>query len=172
MPNKEKIDQVAILTETFRNAPSVAVTDYSGLTVEKATILRKELRQKHIKYLVAKNTLLRIAAKEAGINGLDDFLTGPSAVAFGTEEAGVMTKILYDFGKQHQKPTIKAIYLDGKLYSGAEADRIAKLPGKEILMSMLVGSITAPIQSFIGTLDAVIRDLVGTIDAVKEKMSN
>jgi large subunit ribosomal protein L10 len=171
MPSKEKIDQVAVLTETFRNAPSVAVTDYSGLTVEKATLLRKELRQKQIKYLVAKNTLLKIAAKEAGINGLDDYLTGPTAVAFGTGEPGVMAKILYDFGKQNAKPKIKAIYAEGKLYPAAEAEVIAKLPSRDQLIAQVLGNIEAPIRNFIGTLDAVIRDLVGTIDAVKEKMS-
>jgi large subunit ribosomal protein L10 len=171
MPNQVKIDQVAVLTDIFKNSPSVAVTDYSGLTVDKATRLRKELRDKKIKYVVAKNTLLKIAAKNAGMNGLDEYLTGPSAVAFGTEDAGAMAKIIFDFGKQNEKPSIKAMYVEGNVYPATQAEKIAKLPTKDQLMAMVCGNITAPIQNFVGTLDAIVRNFIGTVDALKEKMS-
>jgi large subunit ribosomal protein L10 len=171
MPNQTKIDQVAVLTDIFKQSPSVAVTDYSGLTVEKATRLRKELRDKKIRYVVAKNTLLKIAAKNAGMDGLDDYLKGPSAVAFGSEDAGAMAKIIYDFGKANEKPAIKAIYLEGNVYPAAAAEKIAKMPTKDQLMAMVCGNITAPIQNFVGTLDAVIRKFIGTVDALKEKMN-
>jgi large subunit ribosomal protein L10 len=171
MPNQQKTEQVAVLTKKFQNAASVAVTDYSGLTVEKATLLRKELRQKNVGYLVAKNTLLKIAAHEAGLKDIDAYLTGPTAVAFGSEDPGTMAKVLYDFGKANEKPKIKAIFIDGCLYPGAEAERIAKLPGREQLLAQVVGNIVAPIRSLIFTLDGVMRNFVGTIEALKEKES-
>jgi large subunit ribosomal protein L10 len=171
MPNKQKEDQVAALTERFQNAASVAVTDYSGLTVEKATLLRKELRQKNVGYLVAKNTLLKIAANQAGLKGMDSYLTGQTAIAFGTEDPGPMAKVLFDFAKTSEKPKIKAIFIEGRLYAGAEIERVAKLPNREQLLSQLVGNINAPLQNFVFTLNAVARDFVGTIDALKEKQS-
>lgn len=170
MPNQEKIAEVAEITERFRKASTLAVTDYSGLTVEKATMLRKELRQKNISYLVAKNTLLKIAAKEAGVNGLDKFLSGPTAVAFGPSDPGAVAKILYDFGKQHERPTIRAICIDGQVYGGADVERIAKLPSRDELAARVCGNIVAPISNFVGTLDAVIRKFVGTVNAIKEKI--
>jgi large subunit ribosomal protein L10 len=172
MPNKQKVDQVAALTERFQNAASVAVTDYTGLTVEKATLLRKELRQKNVGYLVAKNTLLKIAAHQAGLKGIDSYLTGQTAIAFGTEDPGPMAKVLFDFGKTSQKPKIKAIFIEGRLYSGAEIEKIAKLPSREQLLSQVIGNIIAPLQNFMFMLNAVTRDFVGTVEALKEKQSN
>ncbi len=172
MPNQQNIEKVNQLTDTFKSAQCVAVTDYAGLTVEKATLLRSELRKKNIRYVVAKNTLMKIAAKEAGINGLDKFLTGPTAVALGNEDPGALAKILFDFGKANQKPEIRAIYIDGAVYGGAEAERIAKLPGREQLIAMVVGNVAAPLSGFVGTLDGVIRKFVGTLEAMKTKMAN
>jgi large subunit ribosomal protein L10 len=171
MPNKQKADQVAALTERFQHAASVAVTDYSGLTVEKATLLRKELRQKNVGYLVAKNTLLKIAAHQAGLKDIDPYLTGQTAIAFGTEDPGPMAKVLFDFGKTSEKPKIKAIFIEGRLYTGAEIERVAKLPGREQLLSQVIGNIIAPLQNFMFTLNAVTRDFVGTVEALKEKQS-
>ncbi len=172
MPNQQNIEKVNQLTDTFKSAQCVAVTDYAGLTVEKATQLRSELRKKNIRYVVAKNTLMKIAAKEAGINGLDKFLSGPTAVALGNEDPGALAKILFDFGKANQKPEIRAIYIDGAVYGGAEAERIAKLPGRDQLIAMVVGNVTAPLSGFVGTLDGVIRKFVGTLEAMKTKMAN
>lgn len=172
MPNKQNTDKVAALTETFKASQCVAVTDYAGLTVEKATKLRSDLRKKSIKYVVAKNTLLKIAAKEAGFNGLDNYLTGPSAVAFGHEDPGALAKILYDFGKENQKPEVRAMYVEGKVYGAKEVERIAKLPSKEMLVAMVVGNVAAPLSGFVGTLDGVIRKFVGTLEAMKTKMAS
>ena len=171
MPSQDKVALVNELSDYFKNAPSLAVTNYSGLTVEKVTLLRKELRERKIRFLVAKNTLLRIAARQAGIDKLDKYFTGPTAVAFGTADPAPLAKTLFDFGKENEKPEIKALYVDGRLYLGPDTERIAKLPGREVLLAQLVGSITAPLQSLVGTLDGVIRKLVGTLEAMKDKQS-
>ena len=172
MPNQENIDKVAALTETFKSAQCVAVADYTGLTVEKATKLRSDLRKREFKYVVAKNTLLKIAAKEAGFNGLDSHLKGQSAVAFGFDDPGALAKILFDFGKESQKLQVRAIFVEGKVYSGTEVERIAKLPSKSILASQLISTLNGPMSNLVGSLDGIIRKFVGTLDAMKEKIAN
>ncbi|MFH2056451.1 MAG: 50S ribosomal protein L10 [bacterium] len=172
MPNQEKIKQVEELSELFKGAPSVAVTDYVGLTVEKMTDLRKQLRDAKIKYLVAKNTLLRLAATEAGRGDLNEHLVGPTAIAFGGEDVGQMAKILYDFGKTNEKPEIRAIHVEGTLYVDADVERIAKLPSRDQLIAQAIGMITAPLQQFVGTLNGVLQQFVLTIEAIKDKAEN
>jgi len=171
MPTQIKIDQVADLKQRFAEANSIFITDYAGLTVEQITKLRKELRQKGIKYVVAKNTLMKIAAKDAGYDDMEQFFNGPTAVAFAVTEPNVPAKILYDACKEFKeknKPEIKAFYIDRQRYSHADAERIAQLPSREILLSQLIATIEGPIASLVGTLDAMIRELIGTIDAVAE----
>lgn len=172
MPNPAKVQKVAELTELFKGAPAVAVTDFMGLTVAQMTELRKDLREAEITYLVAKNTLLRLAAKDAGQEQINEFLEGPTAIAFASSDPGRMAKLLYDYGKKNEKPAIKALVIDDVLYTGEETERIAKLPSRQDLLAMVVGSVTAPLQNFVGTLDGIIRELVGTVEAMKEKIDS
>lgn len=172
MPNPEKVKKVAELTELFKGSPTLAVTDYMGLTVAEMTELRRDLREADITYLVAKNTLLKLAAKEAGQERINDYLEGPTAIAFAAADPGKMAKLIYDYGKKYEKPAIKALVIDDVLYEAADAERIAKLPGREELLARVVGVVTAPLQNFIGTLDGIVRELIGTIEAMKKKIEN
>jgi len=172
MPTQIKIDLVASLTKRFSEADNIYITDYAGLTVEQITKLRKDLRDNGINYVVAKNTLMRIAAKEAGYDDLVQHLVGPTAVAFSKAEANVPAKILYDACKEFDKvskPEIKVFYVDRQPFAGADAERMAKLPPREILLSQLVAAVESPIAALVGTLDSIIREVIGTIDAVAEK---
>jgi len=172
MPTQTKIDLVASLTKRFSEADNIYITDYAGLTVEQITKLRKDLRDNGINYVVAKNTLMRIAAKEAGYDDLVQHLVGPTAVAFSKAEANVPAKILYDACKEFDKvgkPEIKVFYVDRQPFAGADAERMAKLPPREILLSQLVAAVESPIAALVGTLDSIIREVIGTIDAVAEK---
>jgi len=172
MPTQTKIDLVASLTKRFSEADNIYITDYAGLTVSQMTKLRKELRDKGVNFLVAKNTLMRIAAKNAGYDDLPQHLVGPTAVAFSKTDPNVPAKILYDAYKEFDKvnkPEIKAFYVDRMPFAAADAERMAKLPSREILLSQLVAAVEGPIAGFIGTLDSIIREVIGTIDAVAEK---
>jgi large subunit ribosomal protein L10 len=171
MLRPEKAQQVDELIEKFKSAPSLAVTNYQGLTVEAVTNLRSGLRAKNIGYLVAKNTLLRIAAREAGIEGLEKHLIGPTAIAFGTDDPGAMAKLLFDFAKDNNRdrPEVRAVMVEGKIYAGADAKQIAALPTKEELQAQIVGLLMAPMRELVTTFDNVIRELVGTVEAMKEK---
>ena len=172
MPTQVKIDKVAALKEQFDRATNIFITDYAGLNVEQMTKLRKDLRDNGIKYLIAKNTLMRIAAREAGYEELADMLSGPVAIAFSENEPNVPAKILFDAFKEYKeinKPEVKTFFIDKKLFEAAAVEQIAKLPGREQLLSMLVSAVEGPLTNLVGTLDSILRELVGTVDAVAKQ---
>ena len=114
MPTQTKIDLVASLTKRFSEADNIYITDYAGLNIEAITKLRKSLRDSGIGFVVAKNTLMQIAAKGAGYNDMEKHLVGPTAVAFSKVDPNVPAKILYDAYKEFDKvnkPEIKAFYV-------------------------------------------------------------
>lgn len=168
-PRPEKVSVVDELTEKFEQSPSFFLTDFSGLTVEGATTLRKNLRAGNSSYRVAKNTLIHLASQKAKLPSLEQYLAGPTGIAFAPEDPIAAAKVLAEFIKKNERPKVRAFYLDGRLYTGAELAKIAALPGKKELLAKLVGSIQAPIANLIGTLDGVMRQFVLTIDALAKK---
>lgn len=169
MPNPQKMDAVAEMKKLFEDSDSFFVTDYQGLSVVNITVLRKNLRENKIKFLVAKNTLLRLAAHEAGMSGIDDHLIGPTAIAFTRDDAAVAAKILQDSYKDKELPRMKVFVVDGRLYEGRDIKRLADLPPKETLFSQLVAAVEAPFSELVGGLDGLFRELTGTIEALAQK---
>ena len=119
--------------------------------------------------MVAKNTFIRIAAKEAGIEGLDAYLEHNTAVAFSAEDPVAPAKILNDFSKDHKALEIKAGILDGKVIALDEVKALAELPSREELLAKLVGSMQAPISGLVNVLQGTIRNFVYTLEAVRQK---
>jgi large subunit ribosomal protein L10 len=170
MPNPQKINTVAEIKKLFDDASSIFVTDYQGLSVDEITGLRKNLRENQVAYRVAKNTLLKLAAHQAGVgNMIDKYLTGPTAVAFTTDDAAVAAKILHDSYKDRELPRMKVFVVDGQVFDGQEIKRLADLPSKETLLAQVVAAVEAPISELAGTLDGFFRELVGSIEALAEK---
>ena len=170
MPKPEKLEKVAELRKLFEDSSSVFVTDYQGLNVANVTELRRTLRKGNVTYVVAKNTLLKIAAKEAGVNdGIQASLEGPTAVAFCADDPSVPAKILHESFKERELPRIKVFVVDDHVHSGDDIKRLAELPSREVLLSQLVAAVESPLTAVIGTIDAIMRDLVGTIDALARK---
>lgn len=172
MPTQNKIETIASLKERFSAAQNIFITDYAGLNVEQMTKLRQNLRGSGVTYLVAKNTLMRLAAKETGYDEMVKYLTGPTAVAMSSTDPNVPAKILFDAGKEFEsvgKPSIRAFFIDRQLFDGRAAEEIAKLPPRPVLLSILVSAVEGPISNLIGTIDGIIRELVGTLDAVARK---
>ncbi len=166
----EKMEAVSDLLERFTASPHFFLTDFTGLTVEGATTLRKNLRATRVSYRVAKNTLIRIAAQKANVANLDLYLAGPTGIAFAPPEDPVAAaKVLADFIKKNEKPKVKAFVFEGRLYKGSELLRFASLPGKKELLARVVGSIQAPLSGLVGTLDGVLRNFVLTVDALAKK---
>ena len=134
--------------EKFNNASSVVVVDYRGLTVDEVTELRKELREAGVEMRVIKNTFLRRAADKAGYEGLDETFTGPTAVAFGSEDATAPARIFSKFAEDHEALTIKGGMID-------EIHALAKLPNREGMLSMLCSVLQAPVRNFAYAVKAV-----------------
>ena len=169
MLKPEKIKAVADMKELFESSDSIFVTDYQGLTVADMTSLRSDLRANKVKYLIAKNTLLKLAAKEAGVEGIEEHLVGPTAIAFTNDDPAAAAKVLNDSFKAKELPRMKVFVVENEIYQGVEIKRLADLPPKDILLSQVVAAVEAPFTELIGSLDGFFRELVGSIDALADQ---
>ena len=165
----EKASKVAELKDLLTSSKGVVLVNYCGLTVAEDTELRAKMREAGVKYMVAKNTFIRIAAKEAGIEGLDSVLEHNTALAFSAEDPVAPAKILNDFSKDHKALELKAGVLDGKVIAVDEVKALAELPSREELLAKLVGSMQAPISGLVNVLQGTIRNFVYTLEAVRQK---
>lgn len=169
MPRPEKVKIVEGLAGEFDSAGSVFVADYAGLSVTDITDLRAQLRQAGVSMRVAKNTLLRLAARQAGMPELAGHFTGPTAVAFGQKDPVAGAKVLNEFFTRLERPKVRAFMVDRKSYAGGDLKALAALPPREVVLAQLVAAIESPISGLVGTLDAIIREFIGTVDAIAKK---
>ncbi|OLN23116.1 50S ribosomal protein L10 [Domibacillus antri] len=139
---------VSEIADKLKNSPSTVIVDYRGLSVAQVTELRKQLREAGVEFKVYKNTMTRRAAEQAGIEGLEEFLTGPNAIAFGSEDVVAPAKILNEFAKKNEALEIKAGVLEGNFVSVEEVKALAELPSREGLLSMVLSVLQAPIRNF------------------------
>lgn len=146
------VDDVA---EKFKAAASVVIVDYRGLTVEEVTALRKQLRDANIEMKVIKNSILSRAAKQAGLEGLDEVFTGPTAVAFSNEDVVAPAKIVDEFASNAKALEIKGGVIEGRVSSVEEITSLAKLPSRDGLLSMLLSVLQAPIRNVAYAVKAV-----------------
>ena len=173
MPSKkileEKKQQVAELSEKLKAAHTGVVVSYKGITVADDTKLRKELRESGSSYKVVKNTLLRLALKEAGIEGLDPVLEGTTALAMHSEDYVAPAKILNAYAEKNKNFVIKAGFIDGKTATEAEIKTLATLPSKEELVAQVLRGMNAPISGFVTVLNGTMKGLVVALNAIAEK---
>jgi len=167
MARAEKETAVQELTEIMEKARGVFITDYQGLNVEKLSELRKKCRESSVRYKVVKNTLARLAAKKAGFGDMAQYLEGPSAIAYSFDDPSAPARVVTEFAKKHQKPSIKVSLFEGAFYGPDRVEEIANLPPKEVLIARLMGGLNAPIQNLVGALSDILRKLVLVVDAVK-----
>lgn len=140
--------QVQEIADKFKNASSVVVVDYRGLSVAQVTELRKQLREAGVEFKVYKNTLTRRATEVAGVEGLNEYLTGPNAIAFSNEDVIAPAKIINNFAKENDDLEIKAGVIEGNVATVEEVKALAELPSREGLLSMLLSVLQAPIRNF------------------------
>ena len=165
---------VAQLKEQLESAKGVVLTSYKGLTVAQDTELRRELREAGVSYHVVKNTMLRIAAKEAGIEGIEEHLEGTTAFAFSTEDAVAPAKVICGFIKKNKLEdaevlTVKVGMVEGKVIGVDEVKALAALPSREELIAKLLGSMNAPISNTVNVLQGVICNAVYVLDAIRSQ---
>lgn len=135
------------ITTKFKNSASTVIVDYRGLTVAEITELRRQLREAGIDFKVYKNSLMRRAAESAGLEGLNEVLTGPSAIAFSNEDVVAPAKIINEFAEKHEALEIKAGIIEGKVSSVEDVKALASLPSREGLLSMLLSVLQAPVRN-------------------------
>ncbi|MGW7351936.1 50S ribosomal protein L10 [Streptomyces sp. NPDC054784] len=165
----DKVAAVDEMTNKFRDSNAAVVTAYTGLTVAQLKELRRSLGE-NAQYRVVKNTLTKIAAKEAGINDLDEFFTGSSAVAFVTGDPVEAAKGLRDFAKDHPALVIKGGIVDGSRMSAADINKLADLESREVLLAKLAGGMKASMAKAAATFQAPLTKMVRTADALRDKV--
>lgn len=152
---------VAEIKEKLVNAKSVVLIDYRGLTVAEVTELRNQCRKAGVEYAVLKNTMVNLAAKEAGIEGLESYLKGPTAVAFGMEDAVAPAKVLTEFIKKTKKTEVKCGLLDGQILDAAGVEALAAIPSREVLIAKIMGSMMSAVSKFVYVVEAIRKKAAG-----------
>ena len=143
------------ISANIKDAQSVVLVDYRGLTVEQDTQLRKQLREAGVTYKVYKNTMMNFAFKGTQFEGLSEYLNGPSAVAISTTDATAPARVLAQFAKTADKLEIKAGVVEGTVYDAKGMAQIANIPSREVLLSKLLGSLQSPVTNLARVLNQI-----------------
>ena len=170
MANAEKEAAVAELVDSFRNSSGAVLTEYRGLTVKQLQELRRALGE-NVEYAVAKNTLTKLAAKEAGVEFADELLTGPTAIAFINGDPVEAAKALRDFAKANEPLVIKGGFLDGKPVSADELRKFADLESREALLARAAGGMKASLAKAAALFNAPLTKTALLIVAFEDKVA-
>jgi len=170
MAKADKATAVAEITEQFTSSTATVVTEYRGLTVANMAELRRSLGG-DATYTVAKNTLIKRAAAEAGIEGLDELFSGPTAIAFCRGEAVDVAKAIKKFAKDNKALVIKGGYMDGHALTVAEVEKIADLESREVLLAKLAGAMKGNMAKAAGLFNAPASQVARLAAALQEKKS-
>jgi len=166
-----KKEAVTHLADVLRRASSAVVTDYRGLTVKQLEDLRRRLRAEGVEYVVVKNTLARRAASAAGVDAFADVLTGPVGLAVGYGDLSAPARILNDYFRQNRILPMVAALVDGQVLDQAGVRTLAQLPGREVLLAQLAGSLQSPLTGLAGALDSIPSTLAATLEAYGAKLA-
>ena len=170
MAKADKATAVADIAERFKESTATVVTEYRGLTVANLAALRRSLGGSAT-YSVAKNTLVKRAASEAGIQGLDELFSGPTAIAFISGEPVDAAKAIKNFARDNKALVIKGGYMDGHPLSVAEVERIADLESREVLLAKLAGAMKGNLTKAAGLFNAPASQVAHLVAALQEKKS-
>lgn len=166
MARNPKYSAVQEITEEFTSSSAAVLTEYRGLSVAQLKELRRSLAG-NATYAVVKNTLTKIAAKDAGIDGLDHLLVGPSAIAFVKGDPVEAAKGLRDFARTHPRLVIKGGYLDGNVLTAEEMTKLADLESREVLLAKLAGAMNASLQQAVALFAAPLSKAARTLEALR-----
>ncbi|MBE3591275.1 MAG: 50S ribosomal protein L10 [Firmicutes bacterium] len=168
--NRElKEARVAEIKEKLERAPAAVLAEFRGLSVAADTELRRRLRAAGVEYRVVKNTLLGLAARQAGITGLEPYLEGTTAVAFSYSDATAAAREIQAFAKDHPQLQIKAGILEGRVVSVEDVKALADLPSREVLLARVLAGMQAPLVQLAYVLSAPLRGFVTAANALREQ---
>ena len=166
---EEKKVAVSNLTEDLKSAVAGVLVDYRGITVEQDTELRRKLREAGVEYKIVKNSLLRFASKEVGLDELDGVLHGPTAIAFHREDMVAPAKVLADYAKTNEVIEIKSGFMEGKVISLDEIKTLASTPSKDVLIAKIMGSLNAPVSALVRLLNTIVEGGTEIADLIAAK---
>jgi large subunit ribosomal protein L10 len=169
MVRPEKVEAVEALRARLARARGVILTDYRGLTVPEMNQLRTRLREARVEYRVVKNRLLLRAARAAGIEGLESYLEGPTAAAFGYDDPVVAARVIQEFIRQMRKLETKGGIVEGRAVTPEQVRALADLPPRPVLLAQVVGGLQAPLGRLVGVLTGLQRNLVWVLAQVQAR---
>ena len=169
MPTAEKEQLVEDMTGRLEGVKSMYLADFSGMTVEKVTALRAKCRASGVHYKVIKNTLLKRAAHAVGVTQLDEYLAGPTVLAYSLDSEVEPARVLTEFAKENEKPLLKAGLIGDRLYGPEEVKQLASLPPRDVLLAQVMGTIVAPLSQFAGAVEALLASPARLAGALEEK---
>lgn len=169
MVRPEKKEAVAEIKDKINQSKSMVIADYLGLDVAEMTELRSQLRDQGVEFKVVKNTLASIAADESDMEDMKEFFSGPTAIAFGMEDAVSPAKVLVDFAKDHDVLEIKAGVLDKKIMNVERVKALAEIPDRDTLLAQLLANMKSPITGLVRVLDGNISGLARILNQIREQ---
>ena len=167
MNRREKERVVSELHRKLQEFRAVILTDYRGLNVEEITRLRRQLREASVEYRVVKNTLMRLASKETGLEGISDLFVGPTAMAVSNDDPLAPARVLSKFSKEMPMLEIRGGLIEGRVVGPHEIEGLAKLPGREVLLGNLLRLLVGGQLRFVNVLSAHIRRLVQVLEVIR-----
>ena len=170
MPTEAKRETVDELREELSRARTMIVSEYRGLTVKELGDIRRTLRKQDVSYRVVKNRLLKIAARDTVGEALAPLLTGPTAIAFGTDEAATAKAVL-DATRPYRIVRVTGGVLGDRAIDAEGVTRLATLPSREMLLAQIAGDLAAPLAMMAGLLEAPMRDVAGLVQALADERS-
>ena len=156
MPTPEKQQILEDTSERIREVRGLYLADFSGMSVQALSLLRKKCRAEQVQFRVIKNTLLKRAFNARGITALDEYLWGPTGLVFSPESEVSPAKILATFAKEHEKPRIKAAVVEGRLFDEKAVALLATLPSREVLLGQVLATFIAPMTQFLAAIEATL----------------
>ncbi len=170
-PRSEKVAVVGEVRQHFEDSSAAILTEYRGLKVKELAGLRRTLRSSGGEYKIYKNTLVRLAAKESGLEALDEMLVGPTGITFINGDAAAVAKVLRDYSRTNPLLLIKGGVLGDKIIGPKETAALAELPSREVLLAQIAGTMAAPMRQLAGLMQALPRNLAYGLAALRDKLA-
>jgi len=168
---RSKADTVEALRRTIGAQKGAVIAEFSGLTVAEITSLRKKLREVDAEFKVVKNTMIRLAAKDSDFGKLDEFFTGPTALAVTHGDPVALARAMKEFVAGSKKIRLKAGFFEGRVLGIKDVESLAEVPPREVLLSRLAGGLKSPVSRLVQALSGPQRKLVYALDSIHEKHS-
>ena len=172
MPSTKNIKQLEKLSEKLSRAKAVYITEYLGLNVDEITELRKEFFSNQVEYKVTKNTLLKLAAEQNELKGLDDFLNKSTAIAISYDDPTSPARVIKNFTKENDLPQVKGIVFDGEVFDGSEFKKFADVPSKEESLAKLIVLLQSQLIKIVWTLKSPMSNIGNALNNLKENKSD